>query len=343
MKDDKRPSEQLTRELEQLRSKVVELETWKKEWERTAEALYKSEERLRKIFDHSNDAIFVVNPDHDKIVQVNSKASDMLGYGREELLSLPMSAIHPDEMPKFKAFASRVSENGSGWTNELTCLTKSGNKLASEISASLIDVHGKPCMIALVRDISERKRAEEELRQANKRMKADLEAAAAIQKSLLPGLSPVMEGVNFAWEVQPCEELDGDTLNIFRLDAEHVGFYILDVSGHGVSAAMLSVALHRVLTPIPGPTSLLTRPQDERSRYEIVSPALVCNHLNNLFPMDTAAVIPQYFTFIYGVLSTTTRQFRYALAGHPPPVYKPPNSLCLNPAIHAATGSSSKR
>ena len=50
MKEDKRPTDQLTRELEQMRSKVVELETSKKEWERTAEALYKSEERLRKIF-----------------------------------------------------------------------------------------------------------------------------------------------------------------------------------------------------------------------------------------------------------------------------------------------------
>ena len=87
---------------------------------------------------------------------------------------------------------------------------------------------------------------------------------------------------------------------------------------------MLSVALHRVLTPVPGPTSLLTRLQDGGSKYDIVSPAVVCRELNSLFPMDADAVIPQYFTLIYGVLSTKTRQFCYALAGHPPPVYKPP-------------------
>ncbi len=52
-------------------------------------------------------------------------------------------------------------------------------------------------MIALVRDITARKRAEEKLRKANERMKADLEAAAQIQKSLLPSLSPVVEGVRF--------------------------------------------------------------------------------------------------------------------------------------------------
>ena len=78
-------------------------------------------------------------------------------------------------------------------------------------------------MIALVRDVSERKRAEEELLKANKRMRAELEAAAEIQRSLLPSHAQVLEKVRVAWEVQPCEELDGDTLNIFQLDREHLG------------------------------------------------------------------------------------------------------------------------
>ena len=325
MKDNDEPAHpRPDRQLEELRSRVVEFEAAKKEWRQTAEALRRSEEAFRTIFEHTNDGILVVDPDRDTIIQVNSKACDMLGYAREELLSVPMSAIHPDEMPKVKAFARHVLTEGVGWTNELSCVTKSKEKLASEISTSLFDVHGRPCMITLVRDVSERKRAEEALRKANKRMRAELEAAAEIQRALLPSRAPVMEKVQVAWEVQPCEELDGDTLNIFRLDSEHLGLYLLDVSGHGASAAMLSVALHRVLTPVPGTTSLLTRAQDAGSTLDIVSPALVCKDLNSLFPMDADAVIPQYFTLIYGVLNTTTRQFRYALAGHPPPVYKPP-------------------
>ena len=152
-------------------------------------------------------------------------------------------------------------------------------------------------MIAMVRDITARKRAERELRRANERMKADLEAAAQIQKSLLPNLSPVMEGVRFAWEVKPCEELAGDILNIFRLDEHHLGFYILDVSGHGVPAAMLSVTLHEVLSPFPSPTSLLTRLKDEGAGFQIVSPAEVCQQLNGLSPMNP--MTRQYFTLLY--------------------------------------------
>ena len=246
----------------------------------------------------------------------------MLGYSCEELLSMPVSAIHPDKMPKFRAFGKSVAENGAGWTNELTCLTKSARKLAAELSASLIDISGRTYMIAMVRDITARKRAEAELRKANERMKADLEAAAQIQKSLLPSLSPVVEGVRFAWEVKPCEELAGDILNIFRLDEHHLGFYILDVSGHGVPAAMLSVTLHKVLSPFPNPTSLLTQLKDEGAGFQIVSPAEVCQQLNALFPMNPVTL--QYFTLLYGVLDLKTKEFRSVSAGHCAPIYLPP-------------------
>ncbi len=222
MKDADKSKEALLRELEEMRVRVSELESAKEQHKRTGQALGRSEESFRKIFDHSNDGIFVVDPDQDKIVDVNFKASEMLGYTCEELLSMPMSAIHPDDMPKFQAFAKSVSEKGAGWTNELTCLTRQGVKLAAEISASLIDISGRTYMIALVRDITARKRAEEKLRKANEQMKADLEAAAQIQKSLLPSLSPVVEGVRFAWEVKPCEELAGDILNVHEF-FDHTG------------------------------------------------------------------------------------------------------------------------
>ncbi len=133
------------------------------------EALRESEERFRKIFDHSNDAIFVVDPAHDEILNVNTKACAILGYSREEMLSMPMSAIHPDEMPQFRAFARSVMEHGSGWTNELACLTKTHQALPAEISASVAEIAGRSCIIALIRDISERKRAEEALREQARR------------------------------------------------------------------------------------------------------------------------------------------------------------------------------
>jgi PAS domain S-box-containing protein len=124
-----------------------------------------SEELFPKIFNYSNDAIFVIDPAHDRILDVNPKACSLLGYSREELLSIPVSAVHPKEMPQLLAFAESVFEQGHGWTNEFTCLTKTGQHLPAEISAALIEVAGRRCLVALVRDISDRKRAEEALKQ----------------------------------------------------------------------------------------------------------------------------------------------------------------------------------
>ena len=163
MKDQHRAEEQQIDENTLLRRRIAELEALEAEHKRVEEALRESEERFHKIFDHSNDAIFIVDPTRDDILDVNPRACRMLGYSREELLSLPLSAIHPDEMPQLKAFAQSVFEQGKGWTDELTCLTKSNEVLPSEISASIIDLGGKTCMIALVRDVTERKQAEEAL------------------------------------------------------------------------------------------------------------------------------------------------------------------------------------
>lgn len=171
MSTDKETQAALIREVTSLRARVSELGAQASEYEQNEEALRKGEERFRKIFEHSNDAIFVVDPMQDQIIDVNPRACTMLGYPREELISLHMSAIHPTEMDKVKAFAESVFENGYGWTNELTCLTKAGEHLPAEISASFIDLGQRSCMIALVRDVTERKRAEDEL----KRYKDQLE------------------------------------------------------------------------------------------------------------------------------------------------------------------------
>ncbi len=147
------------------------------EHEQTKEALERSEERFRRIFEHSNDAIFVVDPECDEILDANPAACVMLGYGREELLSTPISVIHPQEMPQLRSFVDSVFESGSGWTDELTCLTKSGETLPAEMSASVFDVGARKCVLAMVRNIAERKRAETALRESEERLASIVESA----------------------------------------------------------------------------------------------------------------------------------------------------------------------
>jgi formate hydrogenlyase transcriptional activator len=154
------------------------------ERERAVDALRKSEQRFHSIFEHSNDAAFVIDPATDAILDVNSRACAMLAYSREELLALPSSAVHPHERPRRLAFVQSVLDRGGGWTDELTCLTKAGERIPTEVSASIIDAGGRTAIIALVRDIRARKRAELALKEHAARLE-DLvaERTAALRQS----------------------------------------------------------------------------------------------------------------------------------------------------------------
>ena len=96
------------------------------------------------------------------------------------------------------------------------------------------------------------KRLNQELLDKQKRLDEDLVAAAEIQKSLLPQKIDSAENLEVAWEFEPCEHMGGDIFNMFQLDDDHWGIYILDVSGHGVQAAMVTVSVSQFLQPNSG-------------------------------------------------------------------------------------------
>ena len=75
-----------------------------------------------------------------------------------------------------------------------------------------------------------------QLTSAITQIKSDLKVAAEIQQSLLPKKAPDVENVEFAWIYEPCETVGGDIFNVYRLDEHHIGLYVLDVMGHGLSA-----------------------------------------------------------------------------------------------------------
>jgi phosphoserine phosphatase RsbU/P len=157
------------------------------------------------------------------------------------------------------------------------------------------------------------------LAQANNRMSRDLKAAARIQETFLPRHVPRVPGTDFAWIYQPCDELAGDGLSVIPLGNGKVAFYILDVSGHGVASALLSVTLSRLLSPPSEPSSILIRDGEVSDRLDITPPAEVAARLNRLFPFDTAT--EQFATMVYGILNSETGEFRYVSAGHPRPVH----------------------
>ena len=153
------------------------------------------------------------------------------------------------------------------------------------------------------------------LEEANNKIMEDLAYAANVQKSLLPNNLPEIEGVDIYWEFHPCDQLGGDMINVMRLDENRYGIYILDVSGHGVTAALFSVSLSRVLSES---RDILKSGIADPPYYIVTPPKEVLESLNRQFPMDLTT--RQYFTIIYGILDVSRHTFQWSSAGHPPPI-----------------------
>jgi phosphoserine phosphatase RsbU/P len=181
-------------------------------------------------------------------------------------------------------------------------------------------------IVALEQDLARRN---EELLAANRHMKQNLDAAARVQRALLPAALPERKEVAFAWSFKPCEELAGDIFGVVPLDDEHVAVYVLDVSGHGVAAALLSVSVRHFLTSIPAAGSVLWESIPGKPGSQPARPAEVARQLNRRFPIEETS--GQFFTILYGVLHLPSREFRFVSAGHPGPVHvphgKPPELL----------------
>jgi sigma-B regulation protein RsbU (phosphoserine phosphatase) len=140
--------------------------------------------------------------------------------------------------------------------------------------------------------------------QASQRLLAnEVEQAAKYVRSLLPEKRTKGE-IRADWRFMPSTDLGGDTFGYDWLDDDHFAFYLLDVSGHGVGPALLSVSALNALRSQSLPQT------------DFHQPGQVLAALNRAFQMDQQNGL--YFTIWYGIYDKTTRRIDYAGGGHPP-------------------------
>jgi phosphoserine phosphatase RsbU/P len=162
-----------------------------------------------------------------------------------------------------------------------------------------------------------------ELRDANQRIRNGLRAAARVQQSMLPHRNIVTPRVRTAWAYVPTDELAGDAIGLHSVDDRFVVAYVLDVSGHGVPAALLSVSAMHALEPEPAEMSLLrdtTRADGADVGLGTVQrPARVVTELNRRFRAGEND--GRFMTMVLCVLDTADGRLHIASAGHPPPLH----------------------
>ncbi|MGM0604268.1 MAG: PAS domain S-box protein [Halobacteriota archaeon] len=121
--------------------------------------------RFERVFDATNDAIFVISPNGDSIVECNPAACELVEYTHSELRSSsPTELLCGIDDESFQSFLQHVLQTGSGWSDELTCETKHGDTRQLEISAATLESETETSVILSARDVTERKKREREYR-----------------------------------------------------------------------------------------------------------------------------------------------------------------------------------
>ncbi|OPY72949.1 MAG: Alkaline phosphatase synthesis transcriptional regulatory protein PhoP [Syntrophorhabdus sp. PtaU1.Bin058] len=154
-----------------------------------------------------------------------------------------------------------------------------------------------------------------ELTDKQRRLDEDLKAAAGIQQSLLPRTIPDVKNLMIAWKFMPSYMIGGDIFNVFRLDESHIGLYMIDVSGHGVPSALVTVSVSQMLQPDIG--YITKKKTYAPPGYEIVPPGTVLQTLDREYPISR---FEKYFTVVYMIIDTKNGTLAYSNAAHPPPV-----------------------
>jgi sigma-B regulation protein RsbU (phosphoserine phosphatase) len=262
------------------------------------------------------------------LIYVNEGFERLTGYSAEEALGTNCSFLQgPDTDPQARDEISQALRERRECRLEILNYRKDGTPFWNRLSLTPVrnSANEVTHYIGVQSDVTDRRQAEEALRQANEelrvtseRMRRSLEAAAQIQRALLPEAAPEIPGVKFAWGFRPCDELAGDLLGIVPLADGCVGLFVIDVAGHGVPAALLSVTLSHWLARARARSPLLTH---GASGSTVSPPARVAESLSAQFPLDVRTC--QYFTMLYGVLDAERRIFRFVSAGHPSPVLLP--------------------
>ena len=268
--------------------------------------------RFRRSMDNAAVSMCMTTPD-GRFTDVNDAMCQMFGYDARNLRRKTWQDLTAPEY--LQADLDNVGKILAGQMDSYR-LTKmfvhaDGSLIWGDLAVSCLrNTDGEvEWFIAQITDVTAEVDARQRLAQSDgenralaQRLAADLDSAATYMASIMP--SELTGSVQVVSRYLPSRELGGDCFDYTWLDDDHFLVYLIDVSGHGIEPALLSVSVHNML----------------RSRSlgieTMLVPDAAVTQLNRLFQMDQQG--NHFFTVWYGVYQLSTRTLRYCSAGAPP-------------------------
>ena len=305
-----------------------------------AEAMaHEMELRFQSVFKCVTTGIGMTTSD-GQVIRANAAMCAMFGRAEEKLIGHNIfEFFHPDEVTGMReSFGDLLRGDITAFRDEKRYLRPDGTPYWGDVSAGVIrEPDGTIEAVSwVIIGITERRRAAESLRALNEqleekvierteeltqanaqlastlqRLREDEEAAEMIQFSLLPEECRVLSGLGFSRYLVSSQYMSGDFVDYFQIDEGRVGFYMADVSGHGVSSAFVTVLLKSFMR------RALERYKEEKDQT-LLEPAELLDSLNQELIQQN---LGKHLTFFYGVMDTVQNVFVFSNGGHfPPPV-----------------------
>ncbi|WP_328803268.1 PP2C family protein-serine/threonine phosphatase [Ruegeria haliotis] len=176
-------------------------------------------------------------------------------------------------------------------------------------------------ILDMQRELSEKNRliesALEELKLAHDAIDKDLIQARKIQESLVPELTREFGKSRVSLLLKPCGHIGGDLVGMFSPGVNRLGFYSIDVSGHGITSAMMTARLGSYLSSTHFDQNVAMEPRFNKF-YALLPPEDVAEALNCRLMAD--AGIEEYFTMAYAIVDLRNGHVKMVQAGHPHPL-----------------------
>lgn len=204
---------------------------------RVQEALRVSEGRYRTLFDNAVDAIFIIDVETRKILDVNQVASNALGYSHEQLLHMTIDDLYsPQEMERTAQLVDQLHKAGN-LTFERVHIRKDGSQMPVEVSSIVLEQDGRKVYLSIARDITQRKEAEQELQRL-----ANFDSLTGLANRLM-----FIDRVSHA--IQMATRRNKPILAVLFLDLD--GFKAVnDAFGHEQGDALLQMMAQRIRSAV---------------------------------------------------------------------------------------------
>lgn len=276
------------------------------------DALIASERRTRLIIESSTNAIVIIDS-AGIITDWNLQAAKIFGWSNAEAVGQALvTLIVPERLRAgfsqgLKLFLNTGICHWFDTLLEQNALRRDGSEFPIELSVSPLLMGGRYSFSGFIRDISTRKVAEQQIREAQITMaiaQSELKIAQRIQTSLLPSAPILTSDFTVTGLCLPADKIGGDYFDYFYHNKNHLDMVVADVSGHSIGPALFMIEARSVI-----------RTQASHSG----KPAAILGLLNH-FLFEDLNQADYFITAFYLQYDINRSQLSYANAGHLPPL-----------------------